>query len=326
MPSNDQDDVQRLLAMLAKGSRSGDEHRDVAWRIAAGQEVDEREQERLIGDPDALLELGIASAIFEARGRAHADAERSAAAVLARVTSGSATHHDAPPQPMRRSASRARWMGWPRRAPAILLGSLLGAAALLLTLPFLLSKPGVSVELSEVALSSTRSADPSGLEFRLRIRCPEERYVLVLTVARTGPQVAVVVRHPFPSGPLQPRPADWPTDPFAANSEVLVPPAGTYAMQAAEDSLVLVCSRSGQGFEVEDIDEIRRDVEAACGAWLALEAENLAVLTATLPDDHADLQAARRTAVSRYCVAVATAVRTAGRARWSVDCIAVTAP
>ncbi len=193
----------------------------------------------------------------------------------------------------------------PRRTATMLGIALAVAAALLAAWPFLGAGPGVAFDLTDVVRASTRGGDPDGVEFRVRVRCTEPRFVLLLTISPTGKQVSVAQRHPIPAGPLLPRDADWPTDPFGAGSEVSIPPAGKYPMQVAEGGLVVVCSRSDRAFEAAEIELVKRDVGAAHAAWLAAG-----------DGGHGPMSCCQR---------VVAAVRTASRVGWSVECRPVTA-
>ena len=245
-------------------------------------------------------ELGLVESMaFEQRLASEPQLEAALREFLAAEDLGQQLAHR---RPLRSSPHLAR-----RTRHLTILGvALVAAAALLLSMPLLIPRPTVSFDLTEVARAPTRGGDPSGLEFRVRVRCPEERYILILTIARKGSQLSVVQRHPVPAGPLMSRDADWPTDPFTAGSEVLLPPASKYPMQTAEDSLVLVCSRPDTGFSAPEIELLKRDVEAACAARLAA----------------GDGQHGLRS----HCEEVAAAVRTAGRAGWSIACNSLTAP
>lgn len=242
-------------------------------------------------------ELGLAESMeFEQRLASEPELENALRAFLAAEDLGQQLGH-------RRVQLVGPRVARSSRRTATMLGIALAvAAALLAAWPFLGAEPGVAFDLTDVVRASTRGGDPDGVEFRVRVRCTEPRYVLLLTISGAGSAVSVAQRHPIPAGPLLPRDADWPTDPFAAGSVVLVPPGSKYPMQTAEHSLVLVCSKSNSAFTAEEIELVKHLVGEAYSAC-------------TETDDPESCS--RR---------VAAAARTAGQAQWSVDCRPVPPP
>ena len=237
MPS-EQDDglVQRLLAARQQRSTDPDAIADAAWRLAAGESLDDATRRRVLADLDGLRELGIASAVLEARGRAHADAERSADAALALVAAA------------RRRRTRLR-----------LVATSLTAMAAVLLVWLMAGRIGdgpIRLAAADVVATTARAGTEDGFVFRLDLQ-PSRRSAAVVWLLFAGADGTELQRlHPLPpevaASPLF---AAWPTGRLPSDRVTRLPPApiDPFLVPAARAHVIVAT------FDVDVLDPTRLD-------------------------------------------------------------------
>jgi hypothetical protein len=247
-PESD-DDIKRLLDALRGRPGSGSADHDLAWRLAAGEQVDDVTRRRLLADPDLLQELGIASAVLAERGRPHPEAERSADAVLARVGL------------LARERARA---GWRRRVGGLVA---LAAAAVLLFALWPANASRVVWSSVDVAAGTSRGGEPDGLNFRVRIQPRQECAAVVFVVLDAGGGPEVQRLHPLrPELATSPTFAKWPRGALPGGTATILPPRTmeAYALPVDMAFLVLVTG-AGLTDEEASLGPMEQTVLAALG-------------------------------------------------------------
>lgn len=197
--------VRRLLAARRQPLRDDSKVVDDAWRLAAGEALDDEARRAVLNSEAGLRELALADAVLEARGRAHADAERSADAVLAQV---------------RAVANRRSRFKIVASAVCAL------AAAVLLWIAVGRLDGGVRLVATDVVASRSRSGGEDGFTFRLTLQPAQPAAVAVWLLLRGAEGVDVQRLHPLlPSQVGSPAFAGWPSGPLPNDRVTTLPPA-----------------------------------------------------------------------------------------------------
>lgn len=231
------EEIEALLAARRAERADPSPSADAAWRLAAGEALAPAERQAVLHDGEALRELAIAQVVLEARGRRHPDAERSAAAVLAR---------------MQATPRRRRW-GYLTG-----LATLAAAAVLWLSIrpaPALVFGP---VEQVRVAVRGTEE-----LAFRVEVVPAQAAYLAVWLVV-PGADSLVQRLHPGALAPsADPGPADWPTGRQPAGVAMRVPPAAAEPFRAPVRGGYLVLVAAAGPLEQPQLDTWQGQLAAA---------------------------------------------------------------
>lgn len=210
------DDLEAMLAARRAEAVVPPPPADAAWRLAAGEPVPPALRRDVLHDAASLRELAVAQALLEVRGRPHADAERSADAVLARL----------------RANRQRRWFRQ--------LGGL-AAVAVAAALWIFLQAPA-ALRWAPVDVVAVAARGTTELSFRVEVVPAVTCHAAVWVVA-TGDGPVVQRLYPLTAEQATaPTFAGWPNGRWPAGQLVRLPPAGSepFRVPAAGAFLVLV--------------------------------------------------------------------------------------